>query len=221
MRMPVDLVIFDCDGVLIDSEVIAIRLEAEELRGLGYAYDAVEIARRFSGIPGRAMYALMEAETGIPIPPEVRQRISRRMREAIVTELQAIPGVHAALDGIAHPVCVASSSGLDYLEQALGLVRLWPRFNPHVFSAQQVARGKPAPDLFLFAAGRMGVAPEACLVVEDSAAGVQAALAAGMRVVGFHGGGHCPPGHDARLAGEGAHMTLADMRLLPDLLRAL
>jgi len=219
--MPFELVIFDCDGVLIDSEIIAIRLEAEELRALGYGYDEAEIARRFSGIPGAAMYAMMEAETGIPIPPEVRRRVSRRMREAIVTELDAVPGVPEALERIDRPVCVASSSGLDYLRQALGLVGLWPRFHPNVFSAQQVARGKPAPDLFLFAAERMGAAPETCLVIEDSAAGVRAGIAAGMQVIGFHGGGHCPPGHGERLIAEGARLTLSEMRLLPELLRRL
>ena len=219
--MPIELVIFDCDGVLIDSEVICCRIEAEELRGLGYDYDPAEIARRFSGIPGAAMYPMMEAESGIPIPAKVRGRVSRRIREAIVTELAAVPGAHEALAEIAGPVCVASSSGLDYLEQALGLVGLWRRFQPHVFSAQQVGRGKPAPDVFLFAAERMVARPEACIVIEDSPAGVQAGLAAGMRVIGFSGAGHCQPGHAERLAGEGAHATLDDLRLLPDLLRSL
>jgi HAD superfamily hydrolase (TIGR01509 family) len=207
--------------VLIDSEIIVCRIEAEELARIGYPYDAAEIARRYLGIPGAATYAMMEAHIGIPVPEDVRQRVRTRIREAIVTELRAVAGVHEAVSAVPHPVCVASSSGLDYLEQALGLVRLWPHFHPHVFSAQQVKRGKPAPDLFLFAAERMGAAPEACLVIEDSAAGVEAGVAAGMRVLGFTGGGHCPPGHDVRLRAAGAHDVFADMRLLSALITGL
>jgi HAD superfamily hydrolase (TIGR01509 family) len=219
--MPFELVIFDCDGVLIDSEVIVCRIEAEELRAIGYSYNAAAIVRRFSGIPSAAMYEMMEAESGIPIPSEVRQRVRGRIREAMETELAVIPGAREALAGIAGPVCVASSSGLDYLEWALGLVGLWRRFHPHVFSAQQVARGKPAPDLFLHAAERMRVRPEACVVVEDSPAGVRAGLAAGMRVIGFAGGSHCPGGHGRRLMDEGALQTLWSLRLLPAFLRLL
>jgi len=216
--MALKLIIFDCDGVLVDSEVIACRIEAEELARNGFPYGEEEIARRFCGIPVPAMYAMMEAETGLPVPDDLRGLIRERVREAIGTELAAIPGVHEALAGVRQPVCVASSSSLDYLARVLGQVGLHQRFHPHVFSAQQVAQGKPAPDLFLFAASRMEVSPSECLVIEDSVAGVQAARAAGMRAFGFTGGGHCRSGHAARLSAEGAEQIQAEMAGLSALL---
>jgi HAD superfamily hydrolase (TIGR01509 family) len=120
------------------------------------------------------------------------------------SQLIAMPGIEAALSGIKSPVCIASSSAPERLQHTLSLVGLFNRFNPHIFSATQVGRGKPAPDLFLFAAKQMGVEPRTCLVVEDSVAGVMAAVDAGMRVIGFTGGSHCRPGHSERLRQAGA-----------------
>lgn len=219
--MAIGLIIFDCDGVLIDSEIIACRIEAEELARHGFPYDEEELAGRFCGIPVPAMYAMMEAETGLAVPEELRLTIRQRIHQAIARDLAAVPGVHEALASIREPACVASSSGLDYLEKALTLVDLYDRFHPHVFSAQQVAHGKPAPDLFLYAASRLGIDPSDCLVVEDSVAGVQAGRAAGMRVLGFTGGGHCREGHAERLTSAGAQAVLAEMSGLSALLRSL
>src|SRR5262249_48012586 len=131
-------------------------------------------------------------------------------------ELQAMPGIEAVLDAVPAKMCVASSSAPERLRHTLGLVGLHQRFEPYVFSATMVAPGKPAPDLFLFAAERMGVAPAACVVVEDSVPGVQAAVAAGMAVVGFTGGGHCAADQAERLRAAGAVSVVARMSgLLP------
>jgi HAD superfamily hydrolase (TIGR01509 family) len=217
----VDLVIFDCDGVLIDSEVIAGRVHAAELAACGFGVTASEIVARFIGVRDRDMYEVLEREHGKALPPGYNTRVKMRIAELYRTELRAIAGVAEALAAIRLPVCVASSSAPETLRLGLGLVGLWERFAPHVFSARQVARGKPAPDLFLLAAERMGVAAGRCLVIEDSIAGVTAARAAGMRSFGFCGGAHCGAGHDDRLRDAGALLAFTEMVRLPALIAAL
>lgn len=210
-----DLVIFDCDGVLLDSEVIACRAEASALTELGLHYSWQQVAERFAGTPENEMYALLEQESGREIPARYRARVKAEVDAEYLRGVEAIAGVETLLDGLSQPVCVASSSRPSKL--ALGLVRagLYERFYPHVFSVKLVERGKPAPDIFLYAANAMGVAPERCLVVEDSVAGVTAARAAGMRVIGFIGGSHCFGGHDQRLIAAGADAVIS---ALPELL---
>jgi HAD superfamily hydrolase (TIGR01509 family) len=212
------LVIFDCDGVLIDSELIGCRAEAAELARTGIAISADEILARFTGISSKAMYATLEAELGRPLPPDLEARIAARIRADFERELAPVSGIHAALDRLRCAKCVASSSDPARLDHSLTLTGLLERFAPHIFSATMVRHGKPAPDLFLFAAQAMKVAPAECLVVEDSEAGVQAALAAGMRVLGFTGGSHCGPEHAARLLAAGASLVFADMARLPGLI---
>ncbi len=216
--MTVELIIFDCDGVLIDSEVIACRIEAEELGRAGYPVTVDEIASRFTGIPSAAMYETIGREHDRPVPVELGGRIRALIHEAVANELEAVPGVHDTLAAISHEVCVASTSSLDYLAIALGRVALHDRFAPNIFSGQQVKRPKSAPDLFLFAASEMGVGPERCLVIEDSVAGVTGGRDAGMRVLGFTGGGHCVDGHAARLTDAGAERVFDDMSRLPTML---
>ncbi|KAA2237328.1 HAD family hydrolase [Salinarimonas soli] len=215
--MSVDLVIFDCDGVLIDSESLAARVHAEALGALGYPTSAAELIRRFTGVPDREMYAVIESEWGRSLPADYDERARAALSALYARDLRPIPGVGAALDGIRHPVCVASSSAPDKLRTVLRLTGLHDRFAPNIFSASQVSRGKPAPDLFLFAAERMGVAPARCLVIEDSVAGVAAAVAAGMPVLGFTGASHCGPGHGERLTQAGAGAVFDDMRRLAPL----
>jgi HAD superfamily hydrolase (TIGR01509 family) len=135
-------------------------------------------------------------------------------------ELRAIAGIEAVIDALAVPCCVASSSSPERLAHSLTLTGLHGRFAPCIYSAAQVARGKPAPDLFLFAARAQGVAAQCCLVIEDSIAGVQAGVAAGMTTIGFCGGGHCDAGHAARLRQAGAHEVCADAGELAVVLRA-
>jgi HAD superfamily hydrolase (TIGR01509 family) len=213
-----DLVVFDCDGVLIDSEPISNRVHAAALTRLGYPLTEAECVRRFTGMPDQAMYEIIEKERGAKLPDDYDERTKALILDAYRRELRAIPGVAAALAAIRHRVCVASSSRPEKIELGLGLVGLLERFLPHLFSASMVARGKPAPDLVLFAARRMGAAPERCLVIEDSVAGVTAAGAAGMAVLGFTGGGHCRPGHGDRLRAAGARLVFGDMALLPALI---
>jgi HAD superfamily hydrolase (TIGR01509 family) len=217
-RSPTALVIFDCDGVLIDSEVIGCRIEAEALTRAGLEITLAEILDRFTGVTSKETFRTLERERGRRLPADFAPRVGAAIRAAFERELVAIAGVHAALERIKLPVCVASSSSPARLEHSLRVTRLLERFAPRIFSAAAVARGKPAPDLFLHAAERMATPPARCLVIEDSIPGVQAGVAAGMRVLGFTGGSHCAPGHALRLRAAGAEQTFADMSLLPGML---
>jgi HAD superfamily hydrolase (TIGR01509 family) len=213
-----DLVIFDCDGVLIDSEVIAARIHAEALGRLGYALGAEEIMRRFTGIPDKDMYAVLEREIGRALPGDYDAQTKAAIGRSYAQDLRAIPHVREAVAAVGVPVCVASSSVPEKLRLGLELAGLYDLFAPNIFSATQVRRGKPWPDLFLFAAERMGAAPARCVVVEDSVAGVKAAVAAGMTALGFGGASHCGTGHAALLQAEGAALVFDDMRRLPAIL---
>ncbi len=159
----------------------------------------------------------LERLHGPRLPADFAETLRLRVAAAFETELAAIDCVAAAIDAVPGLRCVASSSTPERLRHSLKLTGLWDRFAPNVFSATQVARGKPAPDLFLFAAASMGADPSACLVIEDSVPGVQAAVAAGMRVVGFTGGGHCRPGHAGWLLAAGADAVAASMSQVPAL----
>jgi len=210
-RMIPELIIFDCDGVLIDSEVLACRVGAECLAEYGVPVTADDLMERYVGISLASMLADLEVRHGMRLPVDMRETMLARGTAAAETELKAIAGVEAVIRAIDCPVCVASSSMPEWLHYSLSLTGLLHYFDPHLFSATQVARGKPAPDLFLFAAEQMGAAPAACTVIEDSIAGVQGAVAAGMRVVGFTGGGHCREGHAERLSAAGAFVVCDDM----------
>ena len=217
-RRVTNLVIFDCDGVLVDSEVIGCRVEAEFLSNIGIPISADEIIERYVGISETAMFADIEARCGRKLPANFAEKLRERISAAFDAELAAMPGIEVALNGISSARCVASSSTPERLRRSLTLARLFQYFEPHIFSATQVALGKPAPDLFLFAATQMKASPETCTVIEDSEAGVRAAIAAGMRVLGFTGGSHCGSGHSARLRGAGAATVFDDMRNLPALI---
>ena len=212
------LVIFDCDGVLIDSEAIACRADSACLVELGIALAADEILDRYLGISAAAMCADIEQRLGRALPADFAETLRLRVAAAFETGLAPMPGVAAVLSAIPYRRCVASSSAPERLRHSLSLTGLLHWFEPHVFSATQVARGKPAPDLFRFAATAMQVAPKACVVIEDSVPGVQAAVAAGMRAIGFTGGGHCRPGHAERLRAAGAAAIAGEMDRLPGLL---
>jgi HAD superfamily hydrolase (TIGR01509 family) len=186
--VPPGLIIFDCDGVLIDSETIACRADSACLAELGIVLSADEILDRYLGISAAAMCADIERRLGRVLPADFAATLQRRVAAAFERELAPMPGVAAVLAALHERRCVASSSAPERLRHSLALTGLLHCFEPHLYSAAQVARGKPAPDLFLFAAAAMQVAPGACVVVEDSVAGVQAAVAAGMRAIGFTGG---------------------------------
>jgi HAD superfamily hydrolase (TIGR01509 family) len=214
------LVIFDCDGVLVDSEVIACRVDAECLTEIGFPTTATYIQEHFVGVSSRTMFEQIEKTHGRMLPGDFPDILERRLHAAFERELEPIAGVADLLPAFGIKVCVASSSQPGRLRHTLGLTGLWPHFTPHVFSATMVANGKPAPDLFLYAADRMAAAPRDCVVVEDSRAGVAAGIAAGMRVLGFAGGSHCASDHADRLRAAGAHAVFDDMRKLPAMLAA-
>ncbi len=209
-----DLVIFDCDGVLIDSEPIANRVHAQTLAGCGYAVGEEALQDRFCGISDAEMLATIEREWGRALPDDYARRIATALAEQYRCSLKPIAGIEHALARLSHPVCVASSGTPERIRLGLETVGLYGRFHPHLFSASMVRHGKPAPDLFLYAAARMGAAPERSLVIEDSPAGIEAARAAGMTAIGFCGGSHCRPGHEERLKAGGAARVIADMREL-------
>jgi len=209
------LIIFDCDGVLIDSEVIACRADAACLAEIGIAITSDEVMDRYVGLSATAMLADLEQRHGRRLPAGFANTLNARIIAAFETELVAMVGMARTLDALPCRLCVASSSEPDRLRHSLALVDLLHYFYPHLFSATQVARGKPAPDLFLFAARQMGAEPHACVVVEDSVAGVEAAVAAGMRAYGFTGGSHCRADHSDRLRAAGACVVFDDMLSLP------
>jgi HAD superfamily hydrolase (TIGR01509 family) len=217
----IGLVIFDCDGVLVDSESLAMRVLLEGLAEFGYAIGEEAAYERFLGRSLANMQAVLRAEYGSELPADRLDRMRWRLFEVYRRELMPIDGVAAMLDRLATPRCVASSSQMERLRVSLEVTGLLARFVPHLFSATMVAQGKPAPDLFLHVAERMTVAPAACLVIEDSAAGIEAAQRAGMRVFGFVGGSHArSAAYRAKLAALSPALIFDDITLLPELIAA-
>jgi len=179
------LVIFDCDGVLIDSDRISLRIQAEMLCELGVptTYDAC--VHDFLGIGMPATLAAITARLGRPVPPSWIDELDQAVRNAFTLELTSTPGIVEALNQITVPTCIASSGSQDKMRFTLGLTDLYRRFEGRIYSGDEVEHGKPAPDLFLHAARSMTTAAAGCVVVEDSPSGIQAAKAAGMRVLGY------------------------------------
>ncbi|MQA78116.1 MAG: HAD-IA family hydrolase [Streptosporangiales bacterium] len=208
--------IFDCDGVLVDTERIAVRVDAEVLAELGWPLGDEEIIQRFLGRTQRHMYDEISAHLGNRLPDGWEADFERRYLAALDVELKPVEGVVDVLDVLDVldlPMCVASSGSHEKMRHTLGHTGLYERFEGRIFSATEVAHGKPEPDLFLHAAARMGVEPSGCVVVEDSHYGVQAARAAGMRSFGYAGG--ITPAD--WLAGPDT-VVFDDMRELPRLL---
>ncbi|WP_085044258.1 HAD family hydrolase [Ensifer aridi] len=212
------LLIFDCDGVLIDSEIIATAVHVEALARSGYVISADSYNSRFLGMTDEQSYSIIEAESGLRLPKDHQRCVMAEIAKRYASDLKAMTGVRQALDAINLARCVASSSDPDKLHFALRVTDLYDHFAPNVFSASEVAYGKPAPDLFLYASEKMNTSVDSCLVIEDSVAGVRAAVAARMRVIGFVGGSHCPPKHAERLKEAGAMTTFSHMTELPKIL---
>jgi HAD superfamily hydrolase (TIGR01509 family) len=211
----VELVIFDCDGVLIDSERLGVEVDTAALGELGWPLSQAEVIERFVGRSDRDNQATIEAHLGRKLPDDWLETIENRYRQAFTDRLTPVDGVLDALDRITLPSCIASGATHAHLRFTLGLTGLYDRFAGRIFSAEDVARGKPAPDLFLHAAERMHADPARCVVIEDSRPGVDAARAAGMRILAFAGG--LTPAE--RLDGPGT-VVFDDMRELPQLLEA-
>ena len=213
-----ELIIFDCDGVLVDSETISCRTDSLCLAEIGIAMSAEEIMDRYLGISAATMCGDIERRVSRSLPADFADTLRARVAAAFDAELAPIAGVTTMLDTLPFRRCVASSSAPERLRHSLSLTGLLGYFEPHIFSATQVARGKPAPDLFWFAADAMRATRATCVVIEDSVPGVQAAVAAGMQVIGFAGGAHCRPGHGERLREAGATAVADAMHKLPALL---
>ncbi len=184
----IELVIFDCDGVLVDSERLAIKVDVMVLARLGWALSEEEIVERFVGVSDLHFRRAIEAQLGRTLPDDWEAEFQPLYRKAFLEKLRPVEGIVEALDRISVSTCVASSGTHEKMRFTLGLTGLYDRFQGRIFSSTEVAHGKPAPDLFLYAAERMGVSPRACTVVEDSVAGVAAARAAGMGVLAYAGG---------------------------------
>jgi HAD superfamily hydrolase (TIGR01509 family) len=208
-----DLVIFDCDGVLVDSERIGVQVDVRMLAELGWPLTEAEVIERFVGRSEAYLAAEIEAALAGRLPDGWADRFRALYREAFEAELEPVEGVIDALDAITAPTCVASGGSHERLRHTLGLTGLLERFDGRIFSADDVRDGKPAPDLFLHAAATLGADPARCAVIEDSRYGVEAARAAGMRAFGYAGG--VTPAD--RLAGPGT-VVFDDMRALPGLL---
>ena len=216
MRARAELVIFDCDGVLVDSELPANQVFCEALAAEGLAVELSDIVRLLKGLSLKACGDVIRREFDLDLSAAFFDRLQQRTYERFRRELQAVPGVGEAMQALKLPYCVASSGTFEKMRLTLGLTGLLCHVDGRLFSASQVKRGKPQPDLFLYAARAMAVAPGRCVVVEDSRPGVQAARAAGMRVLGF-AGTMLADAHE--LADAGAEV-FNDMAALPNLVSA-
>ncbi len=211
--MSFDLIIFDCDGVLINSEPISCRILVEALAELGLKMTHDEAISAFVGksIPTNKRY--IEERIGKPLSADFGSSLQSRVLQVFQAELLPIEGIHQALESITQPVCVASSSNKEWIESALKIVDLLPRFENGIFSASQVKHGKPAPDIYLYAAEQMGVPQSRCAVIEDSPTGVQAGASAGMTVFAYTGTFAAE-----ELSKAGAHHIFSEMHHLSQLL---
>jgi HAD superfamily hydrolase (TIGR01509 family) len=218
-----DLVIFDCDGVLVDSEVIAARVEAELLAAAGYEISAEDLAERYAGLTFTDILLSIEKQAAIPFQASLIDQAEVLVDKRLANEVRAIEGAQAAVASVKVPRCVCSNSTDHRLEAMLERTRLKPFFEGRIFSSRSVPSGrpKPAPDVFLHAAKTMGADPARTLVVEDSVPGVHGARAAGMRVVGFTGASSTFPGHADALTEAGAETVIRRWADFPGVVAAL
>lgn len=213
-----DLVIFDCDGVLVDSEVISCCVHAEALTRYGYPISTDQLRERFLGKSAADNNRDVEIEMGRPLPPTFEAERVAALLQALRESVQPIPHIHSVLDAIAVPRCVASSGTRNLHDTVADRIVREARA-AHLLGFAGEPR-KPAPDLFLLAAETMNASPERTVVIEDSVSGVAAGVSAGMTVLGFVGGSHCVAGDDDKLRAAGATVVFDDMRRLPELISA-
>ncbi|MBN9046655.1 MAG: HAD family phosphatase [Rhizobiales bacterium] len=222
MKAPA-LIVFDCDGVLVDSEIIAAEVESALLTEAGYPISVEEMGERFAGLTWHDILLSVEREAGIPLSATLFDKSEKILDERLANEVQALDGAAEAISKLKLPKCICSNSSSARLETMLKRVELYDFFAPNIFSAKEVGtkKTKPAPDVFLYAAQKMGVDPADAVVIEDSGHGVQAARAAGMRVIGFTGAAHSYPGHADRLTEAGAETVIRRFSDLPGMIEAL
>ena len=218
-----DLIIFDCDGVLVDSEIIAAEVESKLLTEAGYPIGVEEMGERFAGMTWQNILLTIEREAAIPLSASLLDKSEKLLDARLARDVKVIDGVKFALSRLRKPYCICSNSSSHRLDMMLSKVGLKEIFAPHVFSAKDLGpdRVKPKPDIFLHGAAQFGADPARTLVVEDSVHGITGARAAGMRVVGFTGASHSYPSHADRLTEAGAETVISRMSELPDVIAAL
>ncbi|WP_104664766.1 HAD family hydrolase [Ensifer adhaerens] len=219
----IDLIIFDCDGVLVDSEIIASEVEAALLTEAGYPISVEEMAERFAGMTWHNTLLQIEKEASIPLSASLIDKVDTILDERLARDVQIIDGVKQMLLQLDLPHCICSNSTSARLAMMLGKVGIKDHFGKHIYSARDLGpdRVKPKPDIFLHGAKQMGVDPSRVLVIEDSVHGIHGARAAGMRVIGFTGGSHTHPSHADQLTEAGAETVISRMTALPGVIAAL
>jgi HAD superfamily hydrolase (TIGR01509 family) len=217
------LLIFDCDGVLVDSEILAARVDSDLLREIGVDMAAEELAHRFAGYTTERIFQAAAQSVGREAPPDLIRRAELETDRRLGLSVEAVAGAHAMLDALDGPRCICSNSRSERLRVTLTKTGLWDRFRPYVYSAKDLGegRGKPAPDIFLHAAKELDAAPADTIVVEDSVTGVTGGVAAGMRVIGFTGASHSWPGHGEALMESGALTVVRRLADIPKTVEAL
>jgi HAD superfamily hydrolase (TIGR01509 family) len=210
-----DLVIFDCDGVVVDSERIVQHVFDAFMRSLGVGLSSAEMNERFSGLTLKECVSIVEELSGKRAPVGALDHYLAERDRVLREQVQPVAGIREVVEALTIPYCIASSGDHAKMRLTLGATKLMPFFEGRVFSATEVPNGKPAPDVFLYAAERMGAVPARTIVIEDSVNGVLAGYAAGMTVFGFAG---LMPG--AKLLAAGAELVFEDMSELPALLGA-
>jgi HAD superfamily hydrolase (TIGR01509 family) len=218
-----DLIIFDCDGVLVDSEIVAARVEAEMLREAGHDITAEELAERYSGLTFRDIMMKIEKEAQMLFQASLIERAETKVDERLRSEVKPIDGVAQAVASLHLKKCICSNSSEERIAAMLQRTGLAPLFEGVIFSSLSTpsARPKPAPDVFLHAAEKMGADPARTIVIEDSVHGITGARAAGMRVIGFTGASHTHPNHASMLMEAGAETTISRMADLKAMIEAL
>ncbi|WP_173931069.1 HAD family hydrolase [Chelativorans sp. Marseille-P2723] len=218
-----DLIIFDCDGVLVDSEIVAARVEAEMLRKAGYEITPEELAERYAGLTFRDILMRIETEAQMLFQASLIDQAEARVDARLKAEVKPIEGAARAVASIDMEKCVCSNSGSERIAAMLAKTGLAQFFEGRIFSSRDTPskRPKPAPDVFLHASKTMGAEPKRTIVIEDSVHGIAGARAAGMRVIGFTGASHTHPGHASMLMEAGAETTIHRMADLNAVISAL
>lgn len=217
-----ELIFFDCDGVLVDSEPLNARVSVELLARYGIELTAQDVVRQFTGKSMLDAIHIVASTYGVSLPDSYIEEYETLLFDLFRSELKVIDGVRGVLSGLQVSSCVTSNSTHRRLAVTLATTGLNRFFGRNVFSAEDVARGKPEPDIFLHAASAFGANPKRCVVIDDNPSGIMGAVSAGAMAIGFCGGSHIEPGHDQRLYDAGAHEVLTSMsELLPVLTQSL
>lgn len=216
------LIMFDCDGVLVDSEIIAAQVDSEHLAEIGFKITPEDVIRRFVGLTSDGIAEIIQAEIGKPLPPEFLAEQDAELNRRLATEVEAVPGVLEMLDILEGPRCVCSNSSTERLRLTMERTGIWDKFAPNIWSAGEVGdrRTKPDPNVYIYGMEQFRCAPRDAIVVEDSVFGVTAAHAAGARVIGFTGGQHAWIGLADLLTAAGAETVTNKLSDIPKIVEA-